>query len=280
MINNKLHALYGMKYNPFSCEVPEEALYPYPSLENFYWRIENVLLREGGFALVSGDSGTGKSVALRLTASRLKNKQDVSIGIITHSTARLSDFYREMGDVFGVALTNSNRWGGFKNLRERWVSHLQSTLFRPVLFIDEAQDMLPSVLNELRMLTSMNFDSQVLLSVVLAGDQRLNAQLQREDLIPLESRIKVRLRTGYTSPEELRVCLNHLLVSAGNPNLMTPELIQTLCEHSAGNYRSLCKMAGDMLAAATQQERTQIMDEKMYFECFPANAPHTNRKKS
>jgi len=97
MINNKLHALYGMKYNPFSCEVPEEALYPYPSLENFYWRIENVLLREGGFALVSGDSGTGKSVALRLTASRLKNKQDVSIGIITHSTARLSDFYRETG---------------------------------------------------------------------------------------------------------------------------------------------------------------------------------------
>jgi type II secretory pathway predicted ATPase ExeA len=90
-MQNKLLSLYGLKYNPFASEVPEEALYPYPALENFCWRIENVLLREGGFALVSGDPGCGKSVALRLIASRLKPIRDVQIASITHPTARLSE---------------------------------------------------------------------------------------------------------------------------------------------------------------------------------------------
>jgi general secretion pathway protein A len=64
-MNKKLLALYGLKYNPFSSEVPVEALYPHPTLENFCWRIEHVLVQEGGFALVSGEPGMGKSVALR-----------------------------------------------------------------------------------------------------------------------------------------------------------------------------------------------------------------------
>ncbi len=178
-MNKKLLALYGLKYNPFSSEVPVESLYSHQTLENFCWRIEHVLLREGGFALVSGEPGTGKSVTLRLIAERLKNIRDVQIGIITHPSAKVADFYREMGDIFGVVLNANNRWGGFKSLRERWLSHLQGTLLRPVLFIDEAQEMPSAVLSELRMLTSANFDSRVLLSVILAGDQRLNVSFRQ-----------------------------------------------------------------------------------------------------
>lgn len=277
-MNKKLLALYGLKYNPFSCEVPVEALYPHPNLENFCWRIEHVLIQEGGFALVSGESGTGKSVALRLLADRLKNIRDIQIGIITHPSAKVSDFYRELGDVFSVAFNASNRWGGFKSLRERWLSHLQSTLLRPVLFIDEAQEMPSAVLSELRILTSMNFDSRTLLSVILAGDQRLNALLQRDELLPLGSRIRVRLNTEYASVEQLRACLSHMLMKAGNPGVMSPELMQMLCEHALGNYRILCTMAGELLATAAQQDRSQ-MDEKLYFECFSPPAPLHNRKK-
>jgi hypothetical protein len=54
----------------------------------------------------------------------------------------LGDFYREMGDIFEVNLSLANRYGGFKALRERWLKHTQTTLFRPVLLIDEAQEML------------------------------------------------------------------------------------------------------------------------------------------
>jgi hypothetical protein len=53
-MNQKLLALYGLKYNPFISEVPIEALYVSPKIENFCWRIEQAHLREGGFALVHG----------------------------------------------------------------------------------------------------------------------------------------------------------------------------------------------------------------------------------
>ena len=88
-MNKKLLALYGLKYNPFSSEVPVEGLYSHQTLENFCWRIEHVLLTEGGFALVSGEPGTGKSVTLRLIADHLKNIRDVQIGIITHPSAKV-----------------------------------------------------------------------------------------------------------------------------------------------------------------------------------------------
>jgi hypothetical protein len=53
-MNQKLLALYGLKYNPFIPEIPIEALHVSPKIENFCWRIEQAHLREGGFALVHG----------------------------------------------------------------------------------------------------------------------------------------------------------------------------------------------------------------------------------
>ncbi len=266
-MNKTLLALYGLKWNPFSPELPAEALQTSARVDNFCWRVEHTLAREGGFALIAGDPGTGKSVALRLLAGRLGQLRDLTVGAITHPSSNLADFYREMGDLFGVELKPHNRWGGFKALRERWLAHLESTLLRPILLIDEAQEMHPAVLNELRLLSSMDFDSRLLLSVVLAGDGRLSNKLRREELLPLGSRIRVRLHLEYASREELMACLKHLLHSAGNASLMTPELCQTLCDHAVGNYRVLTTIAGELLDTAAQRELTQL-DEKLYLELF------------
>ena len=276
-MKTKLLALYGLKYNPFTSEVPVEALHAYSKLESFCWRIEHSFMREGGFALISGDPGTGKSVLLRLLSERLKFIRDVQVGILTHSSARLSDFYRELGDIFGVPLSPHNRWNSFKHLRERWLQHVESTLIRPVLFIDEAQEMPVCVLNELRLLTSAQFDSRLLLSVILAGDHRLNDKLRRDELVPLGSRIRIRFNTEYAITEQLIQSLLHLITQAGNPRLMTPELMQTLCDHAMGNYRALCTMANELLSVATQQEKTQL-DEKLYLECFAAPMPLRKQK--
>ncbi len=266
-MNQKLLALYGLKWNPFTPELPTEAIYAPPRIENFCWRIEHAQIREGGVAMIHGDPGTGKSVALRLLADRLARLPDVTVGAINHPQSSLVDFYRELGDIFAVPLKPHNRWGGFKSLRELWFAHLETTRRRPVLLVDEAQEMAPATLSELRLLSSARFDSQALLCVVLAGDARLIEKLRREELIPLGSRIRTRLATEQASRDELQACLAHLLAGAGNASLMTSALQQTLCDHAAGNYRILTTLAAELLAAAVQRNLPQL-DEKLYLEVF------------
>jgi type II secretory pathway predicted ATPase ExeA len=163
-MNKKLHALYGLKWNPFSPELPTEALLVPAKVESFCWRVENSLVREGGFALISGDPGTGKSV-------------------------------------------------------------------------------------------------------VLAADGRLTDKLRRDELLPLGSRIRMRLAMEYASREELLACLTHLIERAGHPELMTEALKTTLCDHAAGNYRTLTTMAANLLTVAVERE-LPLLDEKLYFEVF------------
>jgi type II secretory pathway predicted ATPase ExeA len=116
-------------------------------------------------------------------------------------------------------------------------AHRETTLLRPVLVIDEAQEMSTAVLAELRLLVSAQFDSRTLLTVVLADDGRLAERFQTAELQPLASRIRVRLRLERASPQEPAEVLRHACATAGNPRLMTPELVTTLAEHAAGNLR-------------------------------------------
>jgi type II secretory pathway predicted ATPase ExeA len=275
-MNKKLLSLYSLKFNPFSPEIPTAALWVAPPLENFCWRIEQQV-GEGGFALALGDPGTGKSAALRLLAARLGQLRDVAVGVLTRPQANLADFYRELGELFQVPLSPHNRWASAKVLREKWHNHIETSLYRPVLLIDEAQEMNPAVLCELRLLSSADLDSRSILTVILAGDARLAAKLECPELSPLASRIRCRLRAEALPPQQLLACLTHLLKSAGNPKLMSAQLLQTLCEHAAGNLRLLMNLANDLLAAACQQER-EVIDEKLYFEVFtpdpkPAKKP-------
>lgn len=269
-MNKKLLALYSLKYNPFLPDLPVSALFVPAPIESFCWRMQNQV-GEGGFAMVSGEPGTGKSGALRILAERLGALRDVCLGVLTRPQASVADFYRELGDLFKVALSPHNRWTGAKALRDKWQAHIEGSLYRPVLIIDEAQETKTAVLCELRLLSSTNLDSRSILSVILAGDSRLTERLHHADLLPIASRIRTRLRTEPASPSQLHDYLSHLLEKAGNPRLMTEQVQTALCEHAAGNLRLLMNMANELLSAAVRREVDQI-DEKLFFDTFDREA--------
>jgi type II secretory pathway predicted ATPase ExeA len=276
---NKLLSLYGLKFNPFRPDIPVEALYVSPAVESFCARIE-FGLPDGGFLAVSGDPGTSKSATLRIIAHRLRAIRDICVGVIEHPQSRVGDFYLELGDIFGVPLRLHNRWNGFKALRAKWSEHIASSMIRPVLIVDETQEMLSVVLNELRVLSSKELDSKSLLTVIIAGDSRLTERLRTDDLLPVGSRIRRRLVLEYASREELCACLDHVLKVAGNPALMAPELKTTLADHAAGNYRVMMNIADELLAAAAERDLSRL-DEKLFFEIFatPAKPKPAPRKK-
>ena len=257
---------FGIKWNPFSSDVPPEALMRTQKSDLFCWRVEQQI-QEGGFLLVIGDPGTGKSVLLRQLAKHLGRQPDVMVGVTSRPQSSVSDFYREIGSLFGVQLSIANRYGGFKALRERWQTHIETTTRRPVLLYDEAQLAQQDVLTELRLLTSTQFDSATILTVVLCGDQRLLQRLQHEELRPLESRIRYRLAMETVSKEHLVPFIGHCLEAAGNPSLIAKPVIECLAEQAGGNYRTLTNLANDLLNAAIKKDVARI-DEKLYFDTF------------
>src|SRR5262249_49506447 len=132
----RLQALFAVKFNPFSPDLPAEAIYSPPRVDSFLKRVE-YHVREGGFAMITGAPGMGKSVTLRLLDAQLSRMRDVKVRSLTHPQSGVADFYRELGHCFAVPLSPHNRWNGFRQLRETWQAFIDSTLVRPVLFIDE-----------------------------------------------------------------------------------------------------------------------------------------------
>jgi type II secretory pathway predicted ATPase ExeA len=276
MSDKRLLALYGLKWNPFLSDIPAEVIWNPPQLGTFPFRLENLVM-EGGFAMISGEPGLGKSKILHLMAQRLTKLQDVIVGVMERPQSTINDFYREMSNLFSVNLSPANRYGGFKALRERWHNHIRSTLFRPVLLIDEAQEMAPSVLNEIRLLSSTNFDSQSILTTVLCGDDRLPERFRTAPLASLGTRIRLRLPLEPLHRDHLLEYMRHTLEQAGGKHLMTESLMEVLAEHCCGNLRMLNQMAADLLAIAAEKQLPKI-DEGLYLETF-ARQTHVKKHK-
>ena len=133
------------------------------------------------------------------------------------------------------------------------------------------------VLSELRLLRSMHFDSQVILTTLLCGDLRLNEKLALPELIPLGSRVRVRLTLEPWGKEELTALLSESLARAGAPKLMSKELKNTLVEHAAASPRILMNMAHELLMLGAEQELKEL-DEKLYLEAFSPEGVRSKKR--
>ena len=221
-------------------------------------------------------SGEGLEARTGRCIRALKQRRDVTVAHLDRPQSKMADFYRELADAFPVSVGASNRWGGFRMLRERCRSSIESKLLRPVLLIDEAQEIPEAVMSEIRILTSDDFDSRSLLTVVFAGDSRLQANLATPEMLPIESRLRVKVTLQAQATPELTRAMQELCAKAGNPNLMTPGLMPTLADHAHGNFRSLMHIANELLAEAYERKADKI-DEKLYMEVMSSRTPATQR---
>lgn len=266
-MTDNLLAIFGLKYNPFGRNTPVDGLWRPPGAEAFLRRLGHAV-PDGGFVAVTGESGLGKSKVMHLSSDYLlRLGGDIVVGVMEYPPSTVSDFYRELGDLFGVNLSPANRYGGFKALRERWCEHIQTTLYRPVLLIDEAQEMVTRGLTELRLLGSARFDSDYLLTTVLCGDTQLLERFRTKELAPLGSRIRTRWHLEPWDNSALKSFLDHTIEAAGAAHLMTEGLKSTLIEHAAGNLRILCGMGDDLLRAGAERE-VKRLDENLYMELY------------
>jgi len=90
MSSRKINSLYGLKWNPFLPNIPAEALWRTPETEHFLFRFENLVM-DGGFALITGDPGLGKSKCLHLLAQQLSKLEDVTVGVMERPQSSLND---------------------------------------------------------------------------------------------------------------------------------------------------------------------------------------------
>ena len=114
------------------------------------------------------------------------------------------------------------------------------------------------------------------MTVVLSGDGRLVELLRQEYLVPLGSRIRTRLVTEAASRESCWICLSHALSKAGNAALMTAELMDTLVDHSAGNYRVLMIDGAASCWPMAWPTRSRSSTRSAYLEVFQPKQ-HTPR---
>jgi type II secretory pathway predicted ATPase ExeA len=275
-INKKYLTLFGIKCNPFQSNIPIEALYRRPEFSSFADRVETLVL-DGGIASITGDSGYGKSVMLRLLDHRLRGIRDLTVARMDSPQSNVRDFYRELSFLFSVSFISSNRFYTFQSLRKNWQDHIKSTLCRPVLIIDEAQSMITQTLSELRYLFSEEFDSKRILTIILGGDLRLPKRLKEDaELIPLNRRIRCHLQLDRLEDCEMKKMLEHVIEQAGNSQIMTSHLIDTVIGHSGGNPSTMMNICDELLSKAITTDRCQL-DEKLFFELYDAVKPKTSK---
>jgi general secretion pathway protein A len=246
---NKLHMLYGLKWNPFALSIPNEGLYRIPELDALSYRIRSSL-HEGGFSLITGDPGTGKSCCSRLLCDDIAKQDGVLVTKITRPQSSITDLYRELSYVFESHFPFSNRFGGHIKLRDKWRMQMDNTTMKPVLIIDEAQDMRAHVMQEIKSLSSEALDSNILLTIILVGDLRLVAQLDQPELQPIRSRLRYRLVLADKVENDLMAIMLQTMRQAGCAQLMTESLVKIIVSKAMGNPRTMMTLANNCLVEA------------------------------
>jgi general secretion pathway protein A len=223
----------------------------------------------GGFVQLTGEVGTGKTTIIRTLLSQ--KMPDVDVAMIHNPRQNEQEFVQSICDELGVDYAKHDVT--LKTLVDALNQHLLATHAakrRTVLIIDEAQQLRPEVLEQVRLLTNLETHKEKLLRIMLVGQPELATLLARPDLRQLAQRITARYHLMPLEESETREYITHRLRVAGCPFELfqadalrevhrrangIPRLINIICDRALlGAYsKGLRSISTDMVKQAAQE---------------------------
>ncbi|MFU8784263.1 AAA family ATPase [Aliidiomarina sp.] len=240
------HDFFGFQQVPFSIAPDPDFLFLGPRHKEGLEHLRNGLTGSGGFLLLTGEVGTGKTTLCRAVLEQIGDSLDIAFVINPMLSER--ELLATICDQFKIP--GRHEKASLKRLTDhlsRFLQEASSQGRQPVVLIDEAQHLLPSVLEQLRLLTNIETNSRKLLSVVLIGQPELQELLQRRELRQVAQRIVARYHLLPLTWPEMQEYIEHRLKCVGgtadtfptatmkaiwNFSSGTPRLINLVCDRA------------------------------------------------
>jgi len=254
-----IEARFGLKARPFDKSIPSRDLYPWPGLEELDARLD-LAKRSRGIMLLTGEPGTGKTVALRRFVDRLNSEHYLPI-YLPLATVTVLDAYAQLNRALGGQHVRSKSLL-FREIQSG-IAQLATQGKQPVLILDEADLLRSALFDELRILLNFEMDSKDTLLLILAGQPQLLAKLALRIHLPFRQRVAMRYRMPPMDENHTRGYVEHHLRLAGRKQrLFTDEALLQLFVQSGGIPRAIGNLAlTAMLNAAVRSNDLVELDD-------------------
>ncbi|MGC3981358.1 MAG: AAA family ATPase [Steroidobacteraceae bacterium] len=252
-------SFFGLSEKPFAITPNPRYLYMSERHAEALAHLMYGLNEAGGFIQLTGEVGTGKTTVIRTLLEQLPQHADVAV--ILNPRLTPAEFLLTICEELGIFLSDENAHS-VKDLVDVLNSRLLATHARGrrvVVIVDEAQNLLPETLEQVRLLTNLETSTHKLLQIILIGQPELRELLARNDLRQLAQRITGRYHLAPLSREDTAAYIRHRLQVAGaTRDIFTERALREVHRRSHGVPRVINIICDRALLGAYTQEQHEI----------------------
>jgi len=225
---------FGLKENPFNVNPDPRYLFLTGNTQEALACLTYGIETRKGFILMTGEVGTGKTTLINKLLEWL-HKERVFTAFVFNPRLSVSQFFDFMMADFGIPCETHQKGQMLLKLNQ-WLLDRYQAGERAVLVVDEAQNLSPQMLEEIRLLTNLETSTEKLLQIVLAGQPELEQKLNQPQLRQLRQRITLRAKTRQLTLEETRGYIEERMRIAGaeNPDIFSPEAVAAVHHYARG----------------------------------------------
>lgn len=253
-------AFYGLNEKPFLMRPDAQYLYLSKGHQAALSMLEYVFMSQSGFAVITGDNGSGKTSLVRKLLQN--NDSGLSVGLVnnTHLDS-FEELLQWMLLACDIEPVDKGKVQLFKILSDHLMQkHLAGQ--RPIFIIDEAQNLRSEFIEQLRMLSNLNADKFDLMQLVLVGLPGLRDTLTDPMLQPFVHRVAVDCHLDPLDLEETHAYIRHRLMVAGAQHeIFSNEAVTSLWEASGGTPRVINLLCDTALLFGFAEQLTLIGDD-------------------